>query len=144
MARIHIDLPEKFIFSIDLPVRVSDLNYGNHVGNDSILTLMQEARALFYRSLGFKNEIELDGPIGQVVADAAIVYKSESFFGDELCIEIGLGEFHKYGFDLFYKITNNTTGKETARGKTGIICFDYEKRKMAMVPEVLQKKLDAL
>lgn len=144
MARIHIDLPEKFIFSIDLPVRVSDLNYGNHVGNDSILTLMQEARALFYRSLGFKNEIELDGPVGQVVADAAIVYKSESFFGDELRIEIGLGEFHKYGFDLFYKITNNTTGKETARGKTGIICFDYEKRKMAMVPEVLQKKLGTL
>ncbi len=141
MARIHIDLPEKFIFSIDLPVRVSDLNYGNHVGNDSILTLMQEARALFYRSLGFKNEIELDGSIGQVVADAAVVYKSESFFGDVLQIEIALGEFHKYGFDLFYKITNNTTGKETARGKTGIICFDYEKRKMALIPEGLLNKL---
>lgn len=141
MARIHIDLPEKFIFSIDLPVRVSDLNYGNHVGNDSILTLMQEARALFYRSLGFKNEIELDGSIGQVVADAAVVYKSESFFGDVLQIEIALGEFHKYGFELFYKITNNTTGKETARGKTGIICFDYEKRKMALIPEGLLNKL---
>lgn len=141
MARIHIDLPEKFIFSIDLPVRVSDLNYGNHVGNDSILTLMQEARALFYKSLGFKNEIELEGPIGQVVADAAVVYKSESFFGDVLQIEIALDEFHKYGFDLFYKITNKVSGKEVARGKTGIICFDYEKRKMAAIPERLRSTL---
>lgn len=126
---------------MDLPVRVSDLNYGNHVGNDSILTLMQEARALFYRSLGFKNEIELDGPVGQVVADAAIVYKSESFFGDVLQIEIALGEFHKYGFDLFYKITNKLSGKEVARGKTGIICFDYDKRKMTLIPEGLLNKL---
>lgn len=141
MARIHIDLPEKFIFSIDLPVRVSDLNYGNHVGNDSILTLMQEARALFYKSQGFKNEIELEGPIGQVVADAAVVYKSESFFGDVLQIEIALGEFHKYGFDLFYKITNKVSGKEVARGKTGIICFDYSKRKMVAVPEKLKSRL---
>jgi YbgC/YbaW family acyl-CoA thioester hydrolase len=144
MARIHIDLPEKLIFSIDLPVRVSDLNYGNHVGNDSVLTLMQEARALFYKSLGFKSEIELDGPIGQVVADAAVVYKSESFFGDVLRIEIALGEFHKYGFDLFYRITNQLTDKEVARGKTGIICFDYEKRKMALIPESLLNKLTSL
>jgi YbgC/YbaW family acyl-CoA thioester hydrolase len=141
MARLHIDLPEKFIFSIDLPVRVSDLNYGNHVGNDSVLTLMQEARALFYKSLGFKNEIELDGPIGQVVADAAVVYKSESFFGDVLRIEIALGEFHKYGFDLFYRITNQLTDKEVARGKTGIICFDYEKRKMTVIPQGLKARL---
>lgn len=141
MTRIHIDLPKKFIFSTDLPVRVSDLNYGNHVGNDSMLTLMQEARALFYKSLGFKNEIELDGSIGQVIADAAVVYKSESFFGDVLQIEIALGEFHKYGFDLFYRITNKLSGKEVARGKTGIICFDYERRKMALIPERLQNKL---
>jgi YbgC/YbaW family acyl-CoA thioester hydrolase len=144
MARLHIDLPEKFVFSTALPVRVSDLNYGNHVGNDSVLTLMQEARALFYKSLGFKSEIELDGPVGQVVADAAVVYKSESFFGDVLQVAIGLGEFHKYGFDLFYKITNQLTEKEVARGKTGIICFDYEKRKMALIPESLHNKLTSL
>lgn len=141
MARVHIDLPEKLIFSVDLPVRVSDLNYGNHVGNDSILTLMQEARVLFYKSLGFKSEIELDGPIGQVVADAAVVYKSESFFGDVLRIEIALGEFHKYGFDLFYKITNQLTGKSVAYGKTGIICFDYQQRKMTVLPERLKSRL---
>ena len=51
MARLHIDLPEKFNFATELAVRVSDLNYGGHVGNDSMLTLMQEARTLFYRDL---------------------------------------------------------------------------------------------
>ncbi len=53
MARIEVQLPEKFIFSTELAVRVTDLNYGNHVGNDSTLGLMHEARLQFYRKLGF-------------------------------------------------------------------------------------------
>jgi len=144
MARIEIQLPEKFIFHTDIVIRVSDLNYGNHVGNDSILTLMQEARTLFYRSVGFESEVKLVGPIGQIVTDAAIVYKSESFLGDTLHVAIAVGEMSKYGFDLFYLITNKATGKEVARGKTGIVCFDYQKRKIAVLPEILKEKVKVL
>ena len=144
MARIEITLPEKFIFKTSIPVRVRDLNYGNHVGNDSILTLMQEARTLFYRSMGFESEVKLDGNIGQIVSDAAIVYKAESFLGDVLDIEIWIGDQNKYGFDLFYRITKGDDKKEVARGKTGIVYFDYEKRKIATVPEKLKTKLMSL
>lgn len=144
MARIEIQLPEKFIFKTEISVRVSDLNYGNHVGNDSILTLMQEARTLFYRSMGFESEVELEGSIGQIVSDAAIVYKSESFLGDILQFEIAIGDLNKYGFDIFYRITNKATGKEVAHGKTGIVCFDYSKRKIASIPDVLMERLKSL
>lgn len=144
MARIEIQLPEKFIFQTEIVVRVSDLNYGNHVGNDSILTLMQEARTLFYRSMGFESEVKLEGSIGQIVSDAAIVYKAESFLGDTLQIAIAVGDLNKYGFDLFYRITNKASHKEVAHGKTGIVCFDYSKRKIASVPEKLVEKLKSL
>lgn len=141
MARLHIDLPEKFIFSTDVPVRISDLNYGNHLGNDSILTLMQEVRALFYRHLGFVSEVQIEGTVGQVVADAAVVYKAEAFFGDILCIKLAATNPHKFGFDLLYKIFNKETGKEIARGKTGIVCFDYRVRKLAPMPDILRQKI---
>jgi acyl-CoA thioester hydrolase len=144
MARIEVQLPEKFIFQTEIAVRVSDLNYGNHVGNDSVLTLMQEARTLFYRSMGFESEVKLEGTIGQIVSDAAIVYKAESFLGDILRFEIAVGDLNKYGFDLFYKITNKATGREVAYGKTGIVCFDYSKRKIASIPEKLVEKLSLL
>lgn len=144
MPRLHIDLPETFLFQTEIPVRVTDLNYGGHVGNDSILSLIQEARVQFYRHLGFESEIRLEGTVGQIVADAAVVYKSESFLGDVLLIEVGAQDFNKYGFDLVYRLTNVATNKEVARGKTGIVCFDYEKRKVASVPpsllQALQKK----
>lgn len=144
MARIHIDLPDKFIFTTELAVRVSDINYGGHVGNDAVLGLMQEARVLLYRALGFKDEVSFDGPVGQIIADAAIQYKAESFLGDILVIAIGLSDFTRFGFDMLYQITEKSTGKEIARGKTGIVCFDYDRRKVASIPAVLMEKFQTL
>jgi len=142
MARIQVQLPEKFIFETLLNVRASDLNYGGHVGHDTMLTLMQEARILFYRTIGIKNELTLDGgTIGQVIADVGVQYKSEAFLGDELFIQLGVSDFHKYGFDMLYRVTQKTSGKEVALAKLAIITFDYAVRKIAPVPAVLLEKL---
>lgn len=141
MSRIQLQLPEKFLFTAEIPVRVTDLNYGGHVGNDSILSIMQEARVQFYRSLGFKSEISLEGDIGQIIADAAIIYKSESFLGDIMMVQVGVMDINKYGFDLVYLLVNKQTGKEIARGKTGVVCFNYIARKIAHLPASLLHKL---
>jgi len=141
MARVRITLPDEPLFTTELQVRVSDINYGGHVGNDSILTLLHEARLIFYRSLGYKNEISFEGSVGQIITDAAIEYKAESFLGDNLKIQIFIDEVSKYGFEMLYKVTNRETEKEIARGKTGILCFDYEKRKVASVPASLLNKI---
>lgn len=141
MPRIKIDLPTTFLFSTELPVRITDINYSGHVGNDRILSLMHEARLQFYRQLGFKDELSFEGSIGQIITDVAVVYKSESFFGDVLIAQLAIADFNKYGFDMIYRLYNKETKKEVALGKTGIACFNYEKRKVASVPQVLLNKL---
>jgi YbgC/YbaW family acyl-CoA thioester hydrolase len=141
MPRITIDLPSKFLFTAEIPVRVTDLNYGGHVGNDTILTLLQEARVQFYRKLGYKNELNFEGSIGQIITDAAVIYKAESFLGDVLHCHIAASDFNRYGFDMLYLITNKHTGNEVARAKTNIVCFDYEKRKVASIPQQLLEQL---
>lgn len=141
--RLQLDLPQAFIFQTVLTVRMSDINYGGHVGNDHMLTLMQEARIQFYNQLGFKDEVSFEGAVGQIISDAMLIYKSESFQGDQLLIQIAVTDFNKYGFDLVYLVTQNQSGKEVARGKTGIVCFDYDKRKVATIPATLLKKLKA-
>lgn len=142
MARLHLEFPETFAFKTELTVRASDLNYGGHVGNDTILTLLQEARIQYYRQLGFKDEVSFEGSVGQIIADAAIQYKSESFLNDVLIIEIAVSDFNRYGFDMLYRVWNKETNKEVARGKTGIVCFDYARRKVASIPLVLLEKLE--
>lgn len=63
-----------------------------------------------------------------------IVYKSEVVYGDKLKFEVTADDFNKYGYDFFYKITSTETEREVARAKTGIVFFDYEKRKMVEIP----------
>ena len=70
MNRIKLSLPELFSFSINMQIRVTDLNYGGHVGNDTVLSLLQEARQQFLASKGFK-ELDIEGFV-LIMADAVV------------------------------------------------------------------------
>ena len=133
MARVKLDLPERFDFSTEIPVRINDINYGGHLGHDSVLSLTHEARIRLLRKYGF-TEMDIDGS-GVIISDVAIVYKSEAFYGETLSIEVAICDFSKYGCDFVYKITEKETRREIARAKTGIVFFDYENRKVSPVPE---------
>lgn len=134
MARVQIEYPEKKVYTALIPVRVGDVNYGAHVGNDAILRIAQDARIIFYQSLGIKDELSLEGDTGQIIVDAAVVYKAEAFLGDTLRVEIAIDGFSKHGFDMYYRITNEASGKEVAVAKTGIVCFLYKQKKVARIP----------
>lgn len=133
MSRIKIKLPKTFPFSTEVKVRISDINYGGHLGNDTVLTLMHEARARLLQEHGF-TELNIEGR-GIIMVDSAILYKSEAFYGETLVIEIALDNLNRFGCDFIYKITKKETGKEVARAKTGMVAFDFEKRKIAELPE---------
>ena len=101
MARIKIDLPGQFSFSTKIPVRITDINYGGHVGNDSILSLLHEARLKYLTHLGF-SELNIAG-VGLIMADVGIEFKGESFYGDELTVSMAAGEFSKISFEIFIR-----------------------------------------
>ena len=65
MARIRIEMPEQFPFSTQLPVRITDINYGGHGGNDAILGMIHERRMQYLRSLGY-SEMEFEG-VGMIM-----------------------------------------------------------------------------
>ena len=139
MARVKIALPATFLFATQLPVRITDLNYGGHLGNDALLSILHEARVQYLAHLGTA-EFDAATRLGFIMADVAIEYKGEAFHGDVLRIEVGPLDLHKYGFDLVYWVKNQT-GKEIARAKTGMLCFDYTTRKLRGLPAELAAKL---
>jgi len=138
MARIKIDLPEKFEFLTDIQVCISNINYGGHLGNDSLLSLIHEARIRFLNNYGF-TESNIDG-VGIIMVDTAIIYKSESFHGDILVFEVTVGDIGKVGCDFYFRVTNKESGKEVAYAKTGIVFFDYEQRKVINTPGIFKEK----
>ena len=139
MPRIKIELPEKFLFQTEISVRITDINYGGHLGNDSLLSIIHEARVRFLKHLSY-SEKEVEGS-GIIMTDAAIQYKAESFYGDALLIEVGVMDFSKIGCDIVYRITNSNTEKEIALAKTGIVFFDYKNKKVVSVPEKFKSKV---
>lgn len=141
MNRVKINLPENFSFSTKLQIRVSDLNYGGHVGNDTVLSLLQEARQQFLQSKGYR-ELEVEG-LGLIMADAIIEYKKEMNHLDQIRIDVLASDFDKIGFDLFYRIVIEKDGAEilAAKAKTGMMLFDYGTRKKASLPNHIIAKL---
>ena len=142
MPRIKIAMPEKFIFNTEIPIRITDINYGGHLGNDSLLSIIHEARLRFLNHLGY-SESNVEG-VGIIMVDSAIQYKSEGFYGDELLVEIAVNDFSGIGCDFVYRLYNKKTSKEIALAKTGIVFFDYEKRKTAPVPPEFKKKIEEM
>lgn len=141
MNRIKISLPDSFQFSTILTIRVSDLNYGGHVGNDSFLVLIQEARQQFLLSHGYE-ELSIEG-VGLIMTDVAIEFKKELNYGDRVTIWVAADGFDKLGFDLFYKleVTNREETQIAGKAKTGMLCYDYINKKKVAVPQEVLKKL---
>jgi len=137
--RIRISLPKSFSFQTEIPIRVTDLNYGNHLGNDSVLTLVHEARVRFLIHHKW-SEFDIEG-IGLVLSDAAIVYKAQGRYGQILVFEVAVGNFSKTACDFFFRITDQKTGKEVARAKTGAVFFDYSISRPVSVPKAFLKQL---
>ncbi len=142
MNRIKIDLPQKFIYSTEISVRVYDVNFAGHLSNDSILSMVHEARIRFLKNWRF-SEINTAGA-GIIMFDAALQYKSQGYHGDVLLFEVAVENFIKNGCDFIFRITNKANGKEIARAKTGIAFFDYEKNKIVAVPVKFKELIDSL
>lgn len=139
MARIKIDMPENYSFTTEIPVRISDINYAGHLGNDAVLSIIHESRIRYFNSHNY-TEQDIEGS-GIIMTDSVIVYKAESFYGDQVQIDIAVGDFNKYGCDIFYLLSNKKTAVEIAHVKTGIVFFDYTEGKVVTVPEQFKDRI---
>lgn len=140
MARIKLDIPKTFSFQATIPIRITDINYGGHAGNDSILSIIHEARVQFLKQWGC-DEKNFFGT-GLIMSDVAIHFKKEIFYGDILLVSVAMQDFEKISFDIVYKIDviKDDKTETVATAKTGMVCYDYTARKITSVPEEAQKK----
>ena len=139
MARIVFQLPAHFGFATELQVYISHVNQGGHLDNAQLLSLVSEARVRFFRALGWP-----EGQVGDasiVVGDMLAQYKSEAFHGETLRVEMTPQDFNRYGFDLVFCMTEQASGREVARGKTGIVFIDRATRRVTPIPADMHARL---
>lgn len=141
MGKIKIDTEGNVIASVNIKVRIGDINYGNHVGNDSFVSIIHEARMQWLQQNNF-TELDIEGT-GLIMSDLAFDFKSECYYGEEIEISIIAGEISRASFDLYYKLSTNRNNENIllANAKTGMICFDYANKKIIPIPFVSKRML---
>ena len=146
MERVKINLPETLLHKLRLRVRITDINYGNHTGNDRIVAMIHDVRAEWLRTNGY-TELDINGT-GLIMADLAMQFTGESFFGDELEVQLYVDKnsISKVAFNLYYLVTKVTSDGtfEIAKAKTGLVSFNYQIRKPAPFPPALTQMLNLL
>lgn len=143
MSRVKIKFPaENPLFTTTIGVRIGDINYGNHLGNDSVLSIIHESRMQMLKNWN-GDELNIAGN-SLIMADVMIAYKGEAFYGEQLTISIFAEEVTDRSFDLLYHISTMRDGvsKDIAHAKTGMICFDYNTRRIATITEELKTLLE--
>lgn len=143
MPRIKVDLPEKlFDLSIKIPVRITDINYGNHAGNHSIVSIIHEARMQFLQQYGFTSELNIEG-IGLIMSTLLVEFKNESFYKDIIEVKLGCNDVTRVSFGLIYLLSTVRSDKEItiAKAQTTMVCYNYELKKVSAVPEKLKNIL---
>jgi acyl-CoA thioesterase FadM len=141
MARLQLNFPDdQYYYTTLLTVRATDINAGNHLGNDSMISMISEARACFLFEYGVA-ETESDGT-GIIVTDLATMYRAEAHARDQLLFEVGVMDFNKYGGDIIFRITRPKDKTLVAMAKQGFVFFNYKTSQVVSMPEEFQGKFE--
>jgi acyl-CoA thioester hydrolase len=144
MARLKIELPQKFTFSACIPVRIGDINRAWHLSHVNMVAILEEARAQFMVKQGFTDEVNnVQHKIGFILGDLGVVFKRQGYYGQVLEVEIAAVDFLEKSFDLVYRVKESGSGKELARAKTSILLFDYEEQRVILISDDIRVKLTA-
>ena len=121
-------------------VRVSDINYGGHMGNDKALTVFHDARINFLQSFGF-SEMNIGDNIGIILIEANIKYKAEVFLHDVLEVSVKLDKVEGIKWNLAYTAKRSSDSKVVFEGNTLMASFNYERKKISPIPRAFLDKV---
>jgi acyl-CoA thioesterase FadM len=140
MPRLKLDFPVRPLFTTEIPIRVTDLNYGNHLAHDRLVSILHEARVRFFRAFGFE-ERNTEGR-GILLVDLAVTYQREAFYGQTLRVDVAIGEAATRGCELLYRVTDAGNDEAVALAKTGIVFIDPASRRVVSIPPAFRALIE--
>jgi len=125
---------ENFKFVTDVEVRISDINYGGHLGNDRFLSIFQEARLRYLKQFGY-SELSISENISLIMRQAHVDFKAEVFWGDQLSAYVRISWIKRVKFMFEYLIVSKSEPAKTVSiGYTEMVGFDYSEKKVKKLP----------
>jgi acyl-CoA thioester hydrolase len=64
-----------------------------------------------------------------------VTFRKEVFLNDVLVVDVGIENVAPMSFDMTYTVRREKDNAVVFTGSTGLVAFDYEKRRPVKVPE---------
>lgn len=136
MERVRLEFPEAaIVHRHPLTVRVTDMNYGRHLGHDTLVSLLHEARIQAFAALGL-TEWDMGG-YPSVVADLAIQYQSEARWPDALVVETAIPAPGSKAITVYHRVRHAEGGRPVATARLNVMLVDPAAGRPVSVPEAV-------
>ena len=136
MPRVRLEFPaEAILHRHALSVRITDMNYGRHLGHDALVSLLHEARvaALASREL---SEWDLGG-FPSVVADLAVQYQGEAAWPDALVVETAIPAIEGKALCVYHRVVRERDQRPVATARLTLLLIDPAAGKPVAVPQTV-------
>lgn len=131
---------EEFKFSVDVPVRYSDVDSRGHVNNAAYITYFEEGRARYFTELLDLQEAD---SFGIIVLDVHCYYKSPAFYGETLRVYTKVNWIRDKSFEMSYLVIDDASGRTVAEGSGVLVGYDYSLQKTTSIPDSHREKMAA-
>ncbi|WP_115718705.1 acyl-CoA thioesterase [Gallaecimonas mangrovi] len=138
MARSPLQFPSKVLFECPLSLRISDINYGQHLGHDTLVSLCHEGRCRWLAAHGM-TEGNIDGA-AQVVAELSVNYLAQAFYPEQLTMALAVGDLSSKGAEIFQQLRRED-GVIVAISKVSVVFFDVKAQAPVAIPEAFKALL---
>ena len=140
MDRIKLEFPEAAIVHRQpLSVRITDMNYGRHLGHDTLVSLLHEARIQAFGVLGL-TEWDMGG-YPSVVADLAVQYQSEARWPDALVVETAVPAPTGKVIVVYHRVCHAEGGRPVATARLNIVLLDPAQGRSVAIPDAVNRAI---
>ncbi len=116
-----------------------DIDVQDHLNHAAYFPYMETLRCDYYLPLlGSHDPTKLD----IIIAEASCRYLAEVTYGSELLGEVApASPLGRTSFTLLYRFTIAGTATVSARGRTVLVCYDYERSEKKPIPPERRSRL---
>ncbi|MGR4069393.1 thioesterase family protein [Halomonas sp. LR3S48] len=140
MERIKLEFPESAIVHRQpLSVRITDMNYGRHLGHDTLVSLLHEARIQAFGALGL-TEWDMGG-YPSVVADLAVQYQSEARWPDALVVETAIPSPAGKAIVVYHRVRHAEGGRPVATARLNVVLVDPTQGRSVAIPDAVSQAI---
>ena len=125
-----LHIPEAVIYA-----RFNDSDASGYISTISYFSYMEEARTKFFDSLHRYIDQE---EVSFIVASAQCKYDRCERVKEHLSVTTSITQVGSKSFHLAHTISNTQSGDVIARGKSVIVCFNFQKQQTVLIPDSLR------